>query len=180
MGLDMYLTAERFFYSFDDETKEIAKDVGKIAGAPEGYEVKAVKVRAMYWRKANAIHQWFVQNVQDGKDECQESWVSREQLEELRNLCKRVVNETKMVDGKVVQSYSFDKNMNMIPNYIDGQIAEDSTVAEKLLPTTSGFFFGSTEYDQWYFDDIKRTYEELNKILQDFPKEWDFNYQASW
>ena len=23
-----------------------------------------------YWRKANAIHKWFVDNVQDGNDDC--------------------------------------------------------------------------------------------------------------
>lgn len=44
-----------------------------------------------YWRKANAIHSWFVQNVQENKDECQESYVSKEQLKELKGLCEEVL-----------------------------------------------------------------------------------------
>jgi hypothetical protein len=37
----------------------------------------------MYWRKANQIHKWFVDNVQDGVDDCKEYWVSEEKLQEL-------------------------------------------------------------------------------------------------
>ncbi len=51
----------------------------------------------MYWRKANHIHGWFVDNVQQGRDECQESYVETDQLKELRDLCKKVL-ETKNTD----------------------------------------------------------------------------------
>ena len=55
--------------------------------------VTGVSVRVGYWRKANAIHGWFVRNVQGGKDECQDSSVSRESLKELRNLCQKMLDE---------------------------------------------------------------------------------------
>ena len=42
----------------------------------------------IYWRKANAIHKWFVENVQEGVDDCGEYEVTVEQLTELRDLCK--------------------------------------------------------------------------------------------
>ena len=42
----------------------------------------------MYWRKANAIHKWFVDNVQGGEDDCREYPVSNDQLIELRDTCK--------------------------------------------------------------------------------------------
>ena len=53
------------------------------------------------------------------------------------------------------------------------------------LPTQSGFFFGSTEYDEWYEQDMKNTVEQLDRILSDIPEDanpWDyeFYYQASW
>ena len=35
------------------------------------------------WRKANAIHKFFVDTCQDGNDNCQRHYVSRESLEEL-------------------------------------------------------------------------------------------------
>ena len=49
-------------------------------------------VQVGYWRKANAIHHWFVQNVQNGVDDCQSYAVSREQLEALRGLCESVIS----------------------------------------------------------------------------------------
>ena len=45
----------------------------------------------MYWRKANAIHNWFVTNCQGGRDECQLTYVSREDLTKLRDLCREVL-----------------------------------------------------------------------------------------
>jgi hypothetical protein len=39
--------------------------------------------------------------------------------------------------------------------------------ADELLPTTEGFFFGTTKYDDWYFDKLKNTIEEITPILSD-------------
>lgn len=33
-----------------------------------------------YWRKANHIHRWFVQNVQDGNDDCRDYYLGEDQL----------------------------------------------------------------------------------------------------
>ena len=53
--------------------------------------VKFVEVEAGYWRKANQIHKWFVDNVQRGEDNCRPHGVDREQLAELRQLCLDVL-----------------------------------------------------------------------------------------
>lgn len=37
--------------------------------------------------------------------------------------------------------------------------------AEELLPTTEGFFFGSIEYDYYYFDNVKNVKEYIEEIL---------------
>ncbi len=34
------------------------------------------------------------------------------------------------------------------------QVAADPSKAEELLPTQSGFFFGGTEYDEYYMNSI--------------------------
>lgn len=39
------------------------------------------------------------------------------------------------------------------------KVNKDHSKAEELLPTASGFFFGSTEYDEWYFKDVERSIE---------------------
>jgi hypothetical protein len=154
MGLDMYLSAKRYmskyFDAADVEKIEKINDIFGVTGIEDGdYGAEEVKFRVAYWRKANAIHDWFVQNVQDGVDECQETWVSREQLQELIDICEQVI--------------------------------ADMSKAEQLLPTRSGFFFGGTDYDDWYKGDLEFTAERLRKILADpaFAKA-DFYYQSSW
>jgi hypothetical protein len=45
------------------------------------------------WRKANAIHKWFVDNVQDGVDDCGEYKVTKEHLIQLQNKCNEVLDD---------------------------------------------------------------------------------------
>jgi hypothetical protein len=90
MGLDMYLNAKRFlWYSEDDLAAKVAEVFPEI----KGKRVKEVIVEAMYWRKANAIHAWFVKNCQEGEDDCGNYYVGREQLEELRQLILKALAE---------------------------------------------------------------------------------------
>jgi hypothetical protein len=53
--------------------------------------------------------------------------------------------------------------------------------ASEILPTSSGFFFGGTEYDEYYFEDIRNTIRMLEEILAE-PEtpDADFYYRASW
>ena len=51
--------------------------------------------------------------------------------------------------------------------------------AEKELPRKSGFFFGSTEYSDGYYADLKDTIEIVDRCLS-IPEEWEFSYQSSW
>ena len=58
-------------------------------------------------------------------------------------------------------------------------------IAQDVLPTQSGFFFGSTGYDEWYMEDMRNTVTQLDAVLADIPEdanEWynRFIYQASW
>lgn len=99
MGLDMYLTAEKYLSEYDETEKVQAAAIAALFPELGGLaKVNTVKVEVMYWRKANAIHSWFVQNCQDGKDECQESYVSKDQLKELVALCKKVLKNPKKAE----------------------------------------------------------------------------------
>jgi hypothetical protein len=65
------------------------------------------------------------------------------------------------------------------------KVLEDNTKAPKLLPCTEGFFFGSTDYNEYYFDDVQETKGELEKIIEHYNTERDnlhqyFTYQSSW
>jgi hypothetical protein len=148
MGLDMYLTAERYLFAYgNDNDSELAQKIALLFPEIGTLPFKTVTCEAMYWRKANAIHNWFVQNCQDGVDECQTTEVSRAQLEDLIALVKRVL--------------------------------ADRTLAGELLPSRAGFFFGNTEYDEWYFKDLENTVAGLETALK-LPSSWTFSYRASW
>jgi hypothetical protein len=86
MGLDMYLTAKKYI----GYNEEQAEAVGQAVGSPFG-PAQQVTVEAGYWRKVNAIHSWFVANCQGGVDQCQETELAREDLELLRDICRRIM-----------------------------------------------------------------------------------------
>lgn len=144
------------------------------------YGYKTIFEQIGYWRKANHIHNWFVKNVQDGIDECDTYEVTKEQLEDLLSVCKEVLNNSKLVKGKVVNGQKYE-NGKMVNIYQDGEYIEDSSVAEELLPTTSGFFFGGTEYDEWYYKDVENTINIIENVLitTDFKHEVVM-YHSSW
>jgi hypothetical protein len=157
MGLDMYLEARRFVSGYShskDEEKELFKTITEAVGMEDMNDERfaTVSVNVAYWRKANHIHEWFVKNVQDGEDDCKTYFVSREKLMELEQACRKVVE------------------------------AGTGEVASKLLPTASGFFFGGTEYDEYYFEATDWTAKRLAEILQlpDGMNGFDFYYNSSW
>ena len=61
------------------------------------------------------------------------------------------------------------------------KVLADNSLAEELLPTQSGFFFGSTDYDEWYFDDVEDCKRQFSKILKRFNEDTDIFYMVmSW
>jgi len=89
MGLDMYLNAKRFLWHNENE---IGEKVAEALPELEGKRVKEIIAEAMYWRKSNQIHKWFVDNVQGGTDDCGNYYVGRDQLEILRQLILEVLD----------------------------------------------------------------------------------------
>ena len=43
------------------------------------------------------------------------------------------------------------------------RVLKNHELAHSLLPTQSGFFFGSTDYDDWYFSDVKSCLKQMKK-----------------
>ena len=72
-------------------------------------------------------------------------------------------------------------NLSVLRNLCQ-EVIDDHSKAEELLPVSSGFFFGSDEYNEYYFQDIENTIEQLDKLLSNpkLAEGWDFIYQASW
>lgn len=124
--------------------------------ADVAYDGSYVNLVAVYWRKANAVHAWFVDNCQDGKDECEPSPVHPEQLAALHRTCKRALEA-----------------------YRDG----DMGAAEEALPPRSGFFFGGTDLDESWVYDVEYTMREIERVIHAAAQIGggvEFVYQSSW
>jgi hypothetical protein len=157
MGLDMYLSKKHYVQKWNHQPKNEQFDVAVKKGDDDYNFINPEKVKYIeeeigYWRKANHIHKWFVENVQDGIDECQESHVGIGDLKSLLCLCKEVL--------------------------------ENRDKASSLLPTQSGFFFGDTQYDEYYFGDVEHTVRILESILNDVSEDgylpYEVYYSSSW
>lgn len=156
MGLDMYLTKKTYVggnYDFNKVEGDVRLNVRGNDLPVKLNRLTYVIEDVGYWRKANQIHKWFVDNVQGGVDDCSKYEVSVEKLKELLKICKKV--------------------------------KKDHSLAEKLLPTQSGFFFGGTSYDEYYFYDIDTTIKILTPLLKELKAQPEtiysyIEYQSSW
>ena len=185
MGLDMYLN-RKIYYGGNYKRKgqhnaphdmEISGDFVK-KNKIDIDKITYIEEKTITWRKANAIHWWFVNNVQGGNDDCKDYYVSIDDLKNLSNICTEVIKSSKLVKGKVQNGTSFEKG-KAEPILEDGKYIEDATIAKRLLPAREGFFFGSTDYDQWYLDDIIYTQKMLKEIILSNDG-GDYYYNSSW
>lgn len=97
MGLDMYLEAEHYVSEYEEAGKELAGAIQRhVSNGLDKFKPKNVTFELAYWRKANAIHSWFVENVQDGLDECQSSYVPLEALQKLKETCEKVLDNNQL------------------------------------------------------------------------------------
>ena len=167
MGLDMYLEARKYVGQknyINGESTPNADYAALVALAPKGlvdnvqFGGASISLTVGYWRKANAIHGWFVNTLAGGVDECQEIYVSRIALVDLLAACKAVLS-------------------------VSAGVSKQDVANEFGLMPTQGFFFGGSELDEYYDSDLKYTIEMIEHILTIIPADnydWSLTYRASW
>jgi len=183
----MYLSKKHYIKNWDHMGPERRHQVsirrgGKRVTAIKPERISYIVEEVACWRKANQIHRWFVENVQDGNDDCKEYYVSRENLKELLDTVNTVLQGSQLVAGKITNGYTLTAKGKQVvrdPIVEDGRRIADPSVAKALLPTQEGFFFGGTDYDQFYYDDLEYTRETLSKALAEVDDS-DFYYESSW
>lgn len=152
MGLDSYLHAKRYVSEYNEDTKEIDKQLQEITKNIRGEmgDLEYIVTVAMYWRKANAIHNWFVKNVQGGIDDCVEYYVP---IEALKCLLSDII-----------------------------ECLHDNSKIPDLSPPTSRFFFGSTEIDEYFIKTLEITRDRLMYLINQSGEGyiWEFSYRSSW
>lgn len=161
MGLDQYLEARKYIdggtpgeptLAFEEALKFAPYGLTKHAEFPYA----GISYLVAYWRKANAIHGWFQTHLTEDVSNCQDVHVARKHLEQLRDDCQEVLDAR----GK----------------------SNAEEVAVRLLPPTPGFFFGSSDVDDWYYRDLEFTVTMINDVLNKIPdsNDWSFYYRAWW
>lgn len=144
MGLDMHLMASKkmpreqaavmmkadpkSFRKWFNEWDENAAEVPLVADAA-------------YWRKANAIHNWFVKNVQGGVDDCHDYPVTAEQLLELRNKCAAILEGANREEHDIVP----------VDGFFFGSTSDDQAYREDLEDTVRQIDEVLTEWGGWDF-----------------------------
>jgi len=141
MGLDMYLRKVTMIGS--------SKYLKNLPSKVNPERVETITEHVMTWRKANQIHNWFVENIQDGVDNQATYTVGFDDLAKLRDICQEVLNNP-------------DKS-------------------SELLPTRPGFFFGGTDYDEYYFTNLRETLKSLTDLLNEEGATYaDYEYTCWW
>ena len=193
MGLDMYLTRKVYIgQRYKHRNIEGAVDIRMYGGMTDKAPIplatsidklSTIEYDLIYWRKDNAIHNWFVKNVQDGTDDCETYWVSEEQLRELLATCRKVI-EILDAERKRLSGLESAKTECIVEEEEgDSQIEFDPALVEHLLPPVSGFFFGGTAIDDWYIQGLKDTIKGLEDELENDDirdERGDYYYTSSW
>lgn len=177
MGLDMYLERKKMAYWHGREPWN--HENPNPHNLPDGinFESSEVTQCVTQWRKANQIHNYFVNVVGDCEDDCKPIPVEKEDIEKLLGICKEILEKLKTTvnnDALYWKIVSFDAEWKAP--------AKLARQCEEMLPTQDGFFFGSTEYDAGYFFDLDFTVRNLSRVLKEWDADdkWEYQYVASW
>jgi hypothetical protein len=147
MGLDIYFhkTKRTEWERFQNDTQ------AKSGNSSHDFEPEEIG----YFRKVNFLMSFF-----DYDGNCEYKEISRERLQALRDACAEIA---KMKPVRIeITRYDYG-GTDEVKDY---SLADKTRCAE-LLPTQSGFFFGNTEYDQWYFQEVKEVLIWVDRVLSD-------------
>ena len=166
MGLDMYLYARRTKYqaSYEWDSKRERFYPSELKDFEDDIRSKR-NLNSMYSEEYFQIGRWCKANAIHG-------WIV--------NNCANGEDNCQ----KITLSIKDMENLH----WLCIEVLRNRDKASELLPCQNGFFFGSQEYDVWYFDDIGYTARIISKAIafikahqsDDHHEEWSIVYQASW
>lgn len=148
-------------------------------------EVKSLKKmfyphEDVYFRKANFVYRFFHPYLVD--EAC---IVTTDMVNDLLERCNKIIEAAKeegLIDenGEIDSKYYYSQNFMGLSEEerkaeelrvklaLETMPSEWTRTAESLLPTQSGFFFGSIEYTPYYLSDILSCKEQFEKLLADW------------
>jgi hypothetical protein len=143
MGLDMYLSGKLYLSEYEPERKQLADAITNLLAMDDDMPVNSIEKPMGYWRKANQIHNWFVNNVQRGEDNCGTYYVSREDLKQLYNTVTEVLlNKEKAPELLPSVSGCFFGSTEYTDGYFE-ELVDTINILNKAL---------SDKYKDWTFN----------------------------
>ena len=152
MGLDMYLTKKTYVKNWKHMSKE---ELHTISVKKGGKKLESIQPKRISYIEEEVMY-W-------RKFNALHSWFVKE--------CQGGEDDCKTY-------YVDDEKITELLDILK-RIDADHSLADELLPTQEGFFFGSTTYDEWYYSDVKETIKVLEKeIMGDMSG--SYYYHSSW
>ena len=148
---------------------EMSDSAGNVI--PRGTYVDRLFNEDFYWRKFNALHGWMVDNYEGHNDDCEPHEITIDTFYKLLDTLQKVSD--------------YKKYLKPVEGEFDYKRVEDKNAINELnnlFPTTSGFFFGGQDYDNYYFEDVDDTLKNMKATIPEI-KNGDvtgFVYHASW
>ena len=189
MGLDMYVNirhkntqskldayeAWEQKYSYEEFQRLTEEQREEWRNSEPEYDDNMYGKELMYWRKANQIHNWFVQNCQNGVDDCGRYVITVNDLIKLKELCEKILTMTN-VKQELRPTYPNGWSSESVHVMQDVRLLTEEGIkfASEHLPSRSGFFFGSTDYDDWYVRELDNTVEQIDDAIDHLNCEYGF------
>lgn len=197
MGLDQYITIR---HKSTNSAYEKWKNYWNLS-EKERENVRAPKEPSKdlivgYFRKHHSIHKWFVNNIQNGNDDCGRYKISVKDIETLKELCEEIMThvtkekpEPKFymgINGQIEEVWQYDKYT----------VDEDGKkIIDEKLPSHHQSWEG-INYSDDYFYTVENCIEVLNKVIDfcngnffgiytdrktgEYNGEWVLEYTSSW
>ena len=150
MGLDQYMYIAKEELE-EDYYEYLGKEVKDENGELQYYDEDEVLQEIAYFRKSNWLHGYMDRlcesKVGHNIGDCEYLIFTQEDLINLLDTCREVVE------------------------------CESVAIAEELLPPQSGFFFGPTDIDEYYFEDVQ---DAINVLKQYEEDDNQYAYYAWW
>lgn len=156
MGLDIYFK----------RVNKIDFEFAKKKNTEDAY--KELEIEEIgYFRKVNCLLPFF-----GYEDNCKYLAVTEDQIKELVKVAKELLKKHHAINSsilsyqEILKVYKDNKKKRMeILENMDALWKNFAKIAQENLPTTSGFFFGNTEYNEWYINDLTEIVNVFEKIL---------------
>ena len=184
MGLDIYFNAKRKneklrkdydekYAKYRDVQKRyndaLDKEVEKIKGTTKPNQSdyfdlpKEVEDRVRAEFESDAIE------LQRKLDDCYNALYSDVAYFRKVNFLLPYFNYEENCSEVVIDKYEVEELIEDCERVLAAKDADEAeSVADELLPTEEGFFFGNTDYDERYFNDVREVADKFTEILDTF------------